>query len=137
MGKEKMARHLLEETVEKLDEAYNRGDVEALLSFYEDGAVITVESGRLVRGKARIREVFKSLFRLKGAARQTKTNVIEAGDLALFTSKWNFSGKALGGAPISRDFVATSVFRRQPGGTWKCVIDNAFGPAILDKIRDE
>jgi ketosteroid isomerase-like protein len=46
-----------------------------------------------------------------GLARQIKTNVVEAGDLALFTSRWTFTGKLPDGLPFSREAVATTVFR--------------------------
>ncbi|MET0753933.1 MAG: hypothetical protein ABWZ66_11190 [Pyrinomonadaceae bacterium] len=36
----------VEETVEKLDEAFNRGDIEAVLEFYEDDAVVVLEPDR-------------------------------------------------------------------------------------------
>ncbi len=89
-----IARNPLE-TVEFLDAAYNRGDIEAVLDFYEDEAVMVAEPGRLATGKTEIRAVYEWIFaNIKGSAKQEKTHVIEAGDIALFTSKWNFSGTA-------------------------------------------
>jgi uncharacterized protein (TIGR02246 family) len=127
-----MAKQSLEETVEQMDAAFNRGDIEAVLNFYEDGAVVVLEPGRLAQGRAALREAFTAILGLEGVARQIKTHVIEAGDLALFTSKWNFSGKAADGTPFSRDSIATTVFRKQSDGRWRCVIDNSYGPAILE-----
>ncbi|MDQ3817093.1 MAG: SgcJ/EcaC family oxidoreductase [Acidobacteriota bacterium] len=127
-----MHERSLEETVEKLDEAFNRGDLEAVLDFYEDGAVVVLEPGRTVQGKAGLREAFQAIFALDGVARQIKTAVIEAGDVALFISKWNFSGKTTDGTPFSRESIATSVFRKQADGRWRCVIDNPYGPVLLD-----
>jgi uncharacterized protein (TIGR02246 family) len=126
-----MPKHLLEETVGKLDDAFNRCDLEALLNFYDDDAVLLLESGRRVQGKARIGEVFRALFRLKGTASQIKMNVIEAGELALYTSEWRFLARAPDGSAISRNAVATAVFRKQADGAWKCVLDSPFGPAVL------
>ncbi|HVG22284.1 MAG TPA: SgcJ/EcaC family oxidoreductase [Blastocatellia bacterium] len=124
--------HSLEETVEEIDEAFNRGDVEAVLDFYEDGAVMVLEPGRLARGKDEMRRAFEAILGLEGIAKQIKTSVIEADDIALFTSKWSFSGKAPDGTSFSRDSFATTVFRKQTDGKWRCVIDNSYGPAILD-----
>lgn len=127
-----MSNRSLEETVLEMDEAFNRGDIEAVLNFYDDEAVVVLEPGRVVRGKAALRAAFESIFSLQGVARQIKTHVIETGDIALFISRWNFSGKTPDGAAFSRESIATSVFRRQPDGGWRCVIDNPNGPAVLD-----
>jgi ketosteroid isomerase-like protein len=127
-----MANNTPEEAVERVDEAFNRRDIEAILDFYEEGAAIVAEPGRIVQGKANIRQTFEAILGLEGVARQLKTNVIEAGDLALFTSRWSFSGTAPDGTPFSRESIATAVFRKQSDGAWKCVIDNSYGPAVLE-----
>ena len=90
------------------------------------------EPGRIVQGKANIRETFKAILGIEGVARQIKTHVIEAGDLALFTSRWSFSGTAPDGTHFARESIATAVFRKQSDGNWRCVIDNSYGPAVLD-----
>ncbi|HEX9960887.1 MAG TPA: SgcJ/EcaC family oxidoreductase [Pyrinomonadaceae bacterium] len=127
-----MSPQSIEETVRKLDEAFNRRDIEAVLDFYEEDSVVVLEPNRLARGKAEIRAAFEWVFKLEGEAKQIKTNVIETGDVALFISKWTFSGKAPGGMAFMRESIAVSVFRRQADGKWRCVIDNSYGPAVLD-----
>ena len=120
------------ETVERLDEAFNRGDLEAILSFYEEGAAMVLEPGRLVRGKTELRRAYQwILSRMKGVAKQEKTHVIETGDIALFTSKWNYSGATPDATPVFRESYASVVMRRQPDGNWLIVVDNSWGPAVL------
>ncbi len=41
----------LDEVVGELDSAVNRGDLEAVLSFYSDDAVMVVQPRQLARGK--------------------------------------------------------------------------------------
>ena len=128
-----MPAHTPLETIELIDEAFNRGDLEAVLSFYEDGATIVVEPGRVVSGKAELRQVYEWIFaNIKGSARQEKTHVMEAGDLALFTSKWTFDGTDLDGKSVSRQSYASVVLRRQRDGRWLIVLDNSWGPAVLE-----
>jgi uncharacterized protein (TIGR02246 family) len=120
------------ETIELLDEAFNRGDLEAVLDFYEDEAVIVAEPNRLVTGKAGIRATYEWIFaNVKGTARQEKMHVIETGDIALFTSKWSFTGTLLNGESASRESYASVVLRRQGDGRWRIVVDNSWGHAVL------
>ena len=120
------------EAIELLDEAFNRGDLEAVLNFYEDEAVMVAEPGRLATGKTEIRAVYEWIFaNVKGAARQEKTHVIEAGDIALFTSKWNFSGTASDGNDVSRESFASVILRKNADGEWRIVVDNSWGHAVL------
>jgi len=126
-----MSKHSIEEIVERMDEAFNRGDVDAVLDFYEDEAVVILEPGRVAQGKDKLREAFQFAFSLQPIARQIKTHVIEADDLALFTSRWTFTGKLPDGTPFTREAVATTVFRKQADGEWRCAIDNPYGPAVL------
>ena len=119
-----------EHAVKMVDEAFTRGDLEAVLRFYEDGAVVVTEPGKLARGKE-LRAFFEQVMRAGSAAKQLKSYVIEAEDVALFTSRWalvNANDKAASG---TRTFIATTVLRRQQDGTWKALIDNAFGPLVL------
>ena len=127
-----MSKHSIEDLVEQMDAAFNRGDLGAVLDCYEDEAVVVLEPGRVVQGRERLREAFQFVLGLQGTARQLKTNVIEAGDLALFTSRWTFTGKLPDGTPFTREAVATTVFRKQADDTWRCAIDNPHGPAVLD-----
>jgi ketosteroid isomerase-like protein len=76
------------ETITQLDEAFNRGELEAILNFYEEGAAMVLEPGRLATGKAELRRAYEwILANMKGIATQEKTHIIETGDLALFTSQ--------------------------------------------------
>jgi uncharacterized protein (TIGR02246 family) len=121
------------EVVELLDQAFNRGDIEAVLDFYEEGAIMVVEPGRLATGKAELRSAFEwILTNIKGTAKQEKSHVIEAGDIALFTSKWSYSGETADGTPITRESHATTIFRKGKDGRWRIVVDNSWGPAVIE-----
>jgi uncharacterized protein (TIGR02246 family) len=120
------------EAIELLDEAFNRGDLEAMLDFYEDGATLVAEPGRLVNGKIEIKQTYEwILSNIKGTARQEKTHVIETGDIALFTSRWTYSGTTSDGSAVSRDSYASVILRQQADGGWRIVVDNSWGPAVL------
>jgi len=124
--------HPIENLVREVDEAFGRGDLDAVMNFYEANAALVADpTGRLVQGSEQIRAVFKQFLSLGVTARQVKSHVIEADDLALFLSYWSSSGIDAAGSEFTRDFTATVVFRRQLGGEWRAVIDNSFGPLVL------
>jgi uncharacterized protein (TIGR02246 family) len=121
----------VEQAVEMVDNAFNEGDLEAVLNFYEDSAVVVTEPGKLARGKEELRCFFEQALASKSSARQIKTYVLEADGVALFLSRWMLVDGAPISEPSSRRFVATTVFRKQPSGQWKALIDNSFGPFVL------
>jgi uncharacterized protein (TIGR02246 family) len=119
--------------VELLDEAFNCGDIEAILDFYEDGAVMVIEPGRLATGKDELRRTFEwMLTNIKGVAKQERTHVITAGDIALFLSKWSYTGASVDGAPFSRESYATVILRKGAEERWRIVVDNSWGLAVLE-----
>lgn len=83
---------------------------------------------------AEIREFFKIVFEMNVTAKQIATHVLESQDIALYTSKWVAAGTLPSGETFSNQNVATSVFRRDEEGRWRMVIDNSFGPAVLEVI---
>ena len=116
-----------EHAVELLDRAFAQGDLHAVLSFYEDAAVVITEPGKAARGTAELRSFFARAMQSGSSAKQLQTQVIEADGVALFLSRWTLHVKGA----TERTFTATTVFRKQPDGGWKALIDNPFGPLIL------
>lgn len=121
-----------EHAVEMLDQAFNHGDLEAVLDFYETAAVVVTEPGKLARGTVELREFFERVMQSGASAKQLKTHVIEADGVALFLSRWILKSANDENAENARTFVATTVFRKQPDGMWKALIDNSLGPLVLD-----
>ena len=64
--------------VELLDRAFAQGDLDAVLSFYEDAAVVITEPGRAARGTAELRSFFARAMQSGSSAKQLQTQVIEA-----------------------------------------------------------
>jgi ketosteroid isomerase-like protein len=116
-----------EHAVELLDRAFAQGDLNGVLGVYEDAAVVITEPGKAARGRAELTSFFSRAMQAGSSAKQLHTQVIEADGVALFLSRWIFQVKGT----ADRTFTATTVFRKQPDGGWKVLIDNPFGPLIL------
>lgn len=117
-----------ERLVEMIDKAFNEGDIEAFLRIYENKAVVVTEPGKFARGKEELHNFFEKVMVARPSARQLKTYVIEADGIALFISRWMLRD----GTGSAKQFVATTVFRKHANGEWKALIDNSFGPLVLD-----
>ncbi len=119
------------DTVALMDEAFNRGDLDALLSHYAEDAVIAFEPGRSVSGHEALRAVFEHVLKLAPQARSLNSEVLETGDLALYLSHWCLATPGVDGGETTRTGVATTVLRRDREGAWRVVLDNPWGPELL------
>ena len=120
--------HTPEEAVQLLDDAFNRGDLCAIVRCYEDNAIVVPMPGTEARGSDAIRSMYAQMLRPGIRAEQVTTKVLEADNIALFLSHWTLH---IEGAP-SQNFTATTVFREGADGGWRALIDNARGPDILN-----
>ena len=104
-------------------DAFNRGDVEALVALYEPNAALVTRDGTVV-GHEAIRNAYQQM--LSGSARmelETRTVIEYAEGLALLHAIWTYhrDGKATPG-------MSSEVVRRQPDGSWLFVIDEPRTP---------
>ena len=111
---------------------FNANDVEGVLTHYESNAAFVDEPGKVVQGTDALRESLNKFFAMKPTLTLTKTETILAGDIGTNYAKWTLTGTGPDGDPVSMEGVAIDIIRRQSDGSWKMVIDNPWGPAILD-----
>ena len=104
-------------------DAFNRGDVEALVALYEPGAIL-ITGGQPVVGHEAIRGTYQRLVARGGRMELETRTVIESGEgLAVLHASWTYhsAGKATPG-------ISTEVVRRQSDGKWLFVIDEPSTP---------
>ncbi|MCZ6505441.1 MAG: hypothetical protein O6834_05610, partial [Actinobacteria bacterium] len=64
---------------------------------------------------------------LKGTIKlDTKASVV-VGDLAYLANRWSLTGTDPDGNPFEMGAVTAEMVRRQEDGSWRFVIDNAWG----------
>jgi ketosteroid isomerase-like protein len=117
-----------EQAIEILDRAFNEGDLETIMAFYDDAALVVPQPSVEARGKEAIREMYSKMLQPGVVAHQSRIRLLEADGIALFISHWSLSQPG----QTEKAFVATTVLRQQDDGGWKAFIDNAQGPAILE-----
>ncbi len=107
-------------------EAFNAGDLDAIMALYEPDAVLAPQPGQQVSGTEAIREAISGFFALNPRFEGQTKRLLQAGDLALAHLAWRIIGTGPDGNPIELTDTSADVFRRQPDGTWLIVIDNPW-----------
>jgi len=118
--------------IQMADEAFNRGDLEGMLVFYEEEATMLFGPNEVLTGKAAIRKAIAQLLAMRVVARHEKTHVIEQADIALWGSNWSVTGTAPDGSRIARRGTSSVILRRGADGGWRVAIENPWAAAILD-----
>lgn len=120
-----------EATVARLTDAVNRGDLAAAVALYAPDAVLVAEPGKTARGHTRIREALQGFIHLRPTLTTSASRVTEAGDLALYHSRWQLTGIGPDGAPVTMGGESADVLRRHTDGSWMIALDNPWGTALL------
>jgi uncharacterized protein (TIGR02246 family) len=109
--------------------AFNAGDLDALMAFYEPDASLAPEPGQTVRGTDAIRSALEGFLALRGRMTITTLRIVPCGDLALLHGSWSLAGTDAAGNAIELSGRDTEVVRESGDHGWRFVIDNPFGDA--------
>lgn len=103
--------------------AFNTGNVATVLSMYDFNGIIVPEPGKPVSGREKFEEAIKVILSIRGKMEIKTVYCLQAGDLAVGRSEWNITD----GNEVKVSARGIEVMRQQEDGTWKIVIDHAFG----------
>ncbi len=106
-------------------DAFNRGDVKACTAFYTDDATILLPDRRPIKGREAIEAVLKE-YATAGTklASVDPTEVGSSGDLGYYAGTCQLDTPADDGSTMKETGKFVSVFRLQPDGSWKAVVDS-------------
>jgi uncharacterized protein (TIGR02246 family) len=108
------------------------GDLAGAISLYEDDAVLLPDPGTVVTGRQGVRSGLGAYFALRPTLTPGARRVLVAGDVALVVHEWRLSGALPDGTALEQTGRAVDVLRRQGDGTWRFLVDNPWGTALLD-----
>jgi len=117
-----------DQVIQALDIAFNAGDLETILQYYEPEALVLPEPGTEARGLDAISALYGRFIQPGLSVEQERTHIMIADGISLFTSRWTLRTSDGG----QQSFVSNVVLREQADGNWKVLIDNARGPQVLD-----
>jgi uncharacterized protein (TIGR02246 family) len=110
------------------EQAFNAGDIEALMALYEPDAALVPQPGAIAEGSAAIRESLTWFLDRGGRISLETKLVLRVGDLAYLANRWALTaGTMPDGSPAELGATTAEVARLQPDGSWLYVIDNAWG----------
>ncbi len=109
------------------EEAFNAGDLDALLALYEPDAALIPEPGVVVHGVDQIGPALKGFLDVGGKMKLDTKEVVIVGELAYLMNRWSLTATNEDGSPLEMGAVTAEVARRQADGSWLYVIDNVVG----------
>lgn len=95
----------------RFQDAFNRHDLESMVSMYEPDAVLA-QVGRTARGVDAIREAYRHVLGLRPTIRVETVKVLRAGDLVMMQSRWTWTATGSDGATIVSEGRSVEIARR-------------------------
>ena len=107
-------------------DAFARGDLEAVLSYWADDATVMAPGQPPIRGKEAIREYIMGTRDIPGFRvcwEPLEAHVAASGDLAYLIERLSTTVADETGASVTEYKKVVTVWERQPDGSWKNVVD--------------
>ena len=103
--------------------AYNSGDLKTVLAMYDVNGIIVAEPGNPVSGRENFENAVKGILSIKGKMEIKTVYCLQSGDTAVGRSEWSITDA--GQTKVAAKGI--EILKRQTDGTWKVLIDHAFG----------
>jgi ketosteroid isomerase-like protein len=103
--------------------AYNTGDLNTVLSMYDVTGIMVAEPDKPVTGRAGWEAAVKGILSIKGKMDIKTVYCLQTGDVAVGRSEWSITD----GEEVKVSARGIEVLMKQPDGTWKIIVDHAFG----------
>jgi uncharacterized protein (TIGR02246 family) len=116
--------HAPEDLHRIVEDAMNRGDLEAFLDAHDEHATVVVPpDGRSAHGRDDIRAAIAPLMALRPKMTTVMVKKLETDDLALTHGRWSLAVTERG-QRSELSGIGTMVSRRGSDGTWRIVLDD-------------
>ena len=90
---------------------------------YDVNGIIVPEPGKPVSGKEKFEEAIKAILSIKGKMEIKTVYCLQTGNIAVGRSEWSITD----GSEVKISAKGIEVMKQQADGTWKIIIDQAFG----------
>ena len=111
-----------------LRDAFNDGDIHALVAVYEKDATLLVPpGGRSAHGHDEIRLMMAPVLAARPRMTSTADEILVGDGWALTHTRWEVTGDGWNDTTLTGR--GTLVSRRRPDGTWRIVLDDPMSQA--------
>jgi uncharacterized protein (TIGR02246 family) len=113
-----------------------RGDVEKIIGYWADDAVVMSAGEPVLNGKQAIRKMVEESYKMPGFRINWEPQsvvVSESGDMAYLLENSQISFTDSTGKPFTINNNAVSIWRKQKDGTWKNAVDISTPDASQNK----
>lgn len=116
--------------VDSLLDHFNSRNIEAMLGFYEDDAVVISNSGEPRRGKIAIARELQQSFGFGLPIEIVNRNIYSTDNLASLVLQWKISGKGNNGEKVNITGTSSDYAKKGADGYWRCWFGNPFGVQV-------
>lgn len=106
-----------------LANAFNTGDANIVMSMYDVAGIIVPEPGKPVSGKEKFEQAIKAILAIPGKMEIKTVYCMQTGNIAVGRSEWNITDNN----EVKISAKGIEVMQQQSDGSWKIIIDHAFG----------
>ncbi|MBL0740765.1 YybH family protein [Chryseolinea lacunae] len=103
--------------------AFNTGNVATVMNMYDADGIIVPEPGKPVSGREKFEGAITAILSIKGKMEIKTVYCLQAGNVAVGRSEWSITD----GSDVKVSAKGIELMKQQTDGTWKIVIDHAFG----------
>src|SRR4051795_10919136 len=110
------------------EQAFNAGDIEALMALYEPDAALVPQPGVTVEGSDAIRDSLRWFLDRRGEITLDTKLVVRVGDVAYLSNRWSLTGGRMpDGSPAELGATTAGGGPPQSVGRWVYVLEKARG----------
>lgn len=121
----------LMQTSREWSQAAQSRDIERILRYWADDAVIIAPGEPERRGKAAIREYLLASYEVPGFGiswEPLEATVAASGDLGYLLERTRVTVNGPDGRPVAQDYRAVTVWRKESDGEWRNLVDISNAP---------
>ena len=118
------AKSIVDKTNQQWVTAYNAGQLDRLIDFYSNDAILMLSGHQPILGREGVRNFYAEDIKSTNTRSMAVTSlrVEQSGELLVDSGKWTFSGIAIDGTTIRMTGNYVTVMKKTEG-TWKTAID--------------
>ncbi len=120
-------------TIESMTGAFHSGDIEGIMSSYQESATVVFEPNNAVSQHTAIREAFQNILPVNPHFTYAGHEVFISGDTAMHISPWTMKATAPDGTVIEDSGLSVAILKQQANGEWLMVLDNPHADHLMNQ----